>query len=105
MPASYPIPRENLISSMHGEPLVETIAGSVAAAAAAAEGARGLLRHSRARRVAVEQMPVGCSFFETPEYCNGVRPNPRTNRLIESAIGRVILEVERARACCPRDYR
>ena len=33
---------------------------------------------------------IGCNFFGTDEYCDGVHPNPRTSRLIgESAAGRI----------------
>ena len=36
---------------------------------------------------------IGCTFFGTEEYCDGVHPNPRTNRLIGHSIADRISEL------------
>jgi len=36
---------------------------------------------------------IGCNFFGSEEYCDGVHPNPRTTRLIAEAIARRIAEI------------
>jgi lysophospholipase L1-like esterase len=36
---------------------------------------------------------IGCNFFGTEAYCDGLHPNPRTNELIGTAVADVVLEV------------
>jgi lysophospholipase L1-like esterase len=36
---------------------------------------------------------IGCNFFGTEAYCDGVHPNPRTNRLIGFAAADAVLEI------------
>jgi lysophospholipase L1-like esterase len=36
---------------------------------------------------------IGCNFFGTEEYCDGVHPNPRTNHLMGEAVARKIIQL------------
>ncbi len=41
---------------------------------------------------------IGCTFFGTEEYCDGVHPNPRTSRLIGHSIADRISELRQGQA-------
>jgi hypothetical protein len=41
---------------------------------------------------------IGCNFFGTRAYCDGVHPNPRTNELIARAVFRKLDELQRSPA-------
>jgi len=36
---------------------------------------------------------IGCNFFGTDAYCDGLHPNPRTNELIGTAAADAVLEI------------
>jgi hypothetical protein len=36
---------------------------------------------------------IGCNFFGTEEYCDGVHPNPRTNHPMGEAVARKIIQL------------
>lgn len=38
---------------------------------------------------------IGCNFFGNDDYCDGIHPNERTNRLLGEALARTILEIDR----------
>jgi tetratricopeptide (TPR) repeat protein len=40
---------------------------------------------------------IGCNFFGTDDYCDGVHPNPRTSRLIGESIANRIAELRQSR--------
>jgi hypothetical protein len=56
----------------------------------------GLVDFERELDTMGRREPIGCNFFGSDAYCDGVHPNPRTNRLIGDAIARAILDGEAA---------
>ena len=40
---------------------------------------------------------IGCTFFGTEEYCDGIHPNPRTSRLIGESVAERIVELRKGR--------